>query len=216
MQTILGLVAAGLGVALVPQCMSKLQRPDVRYLALDARGFEVETVALWQTENRAPALAALIAELPAARQGCPSSAWRKRSLRCAPSCGGMTKSSFSTITLTRRKTGPFLVRAVLHELGHLARLAHRADIGDAAALGDHRQVGAGARLGRAVVARAGVRGLIAGLAELLVVEHEDREIVGLLRRHGGERAQAHQQVGVARDHQHALGRAAPGRAPAPC
>ena len=69
MQTILGLVAAGLGVALVPHCMSKLQRPDVRYLALDARGFELETVALWQTENRAPALASLIAELPAVRQG---------------------------------------------------------------------------------------------------------------------------------------------------
>ena len=69
MQTILGLVAAGLGVALVPHCMSKLQRSDVRYLALDARGFEIVTVALWQTENRAPALAALIAELPAARQG---------------------------------------------------------------------------------------------------------------------------------------------------
>jgi len=69
MQTILGLVAAGLGVAVVPQCMSKLQRPDVRYLALDARGFEVETVALWHSENRAPALTALIAELPAARQG---------------------------------------------------------------------------------------------------------------------------------------------------
>jgi DNA-binding transcriptional LysR family regulator len=67
MQTILGLVAAGLGVAVVPQCMSKLQRPDVRYLALDARGFEVETVALWHSENRAPALAALIAELPAAQ-----------------------------------------------------------------------------------------------------------------------------------------------------
>jgi DNA-binding transcriptional LysR family regulator len=69
MQTILGLVAAGLGVAVVPQCMSKLLRPDVRYLALDARGFEVETVALWHSENRAPALAALIAELPAVRQG---------------------------------------------------------------------------------------------------------------------------------------------------
>jgi DNA-binding transcriptional LysR family regulator len=69
MQTILGLVAAGLGVALVPHCMSKLQRSDVRYLALDARGFEVETVALWHSENRAPALAALIGELPAARQG---------------------------------------------------------------------------------------------------------------------------------------------------
>jgi DNA-binding transcriptional LysR family regulator len=64
MQTILGLVAAGLGVALVPRCMSKLQRPDVRYLALDARGFAVETVASWHSENRAPALAALIAELP--------------------------------------------------------------------------------------------------------------------------------------------------------
>jgi hypothetical protein len=44
--------------------MSKLQRLDVRYLALDARGFEVETVALWHAENRAPALAALVAELP--------------------------------------------------------------------------------------------------------------------------------------------------------
>jgi DNA-binding transcriptional LysR family regulator len=64
MQTILGLVAAGLGVALVPHCMSKLQRLDVRYLALDAREFEVETVASWHSENRAPALAALIAELP--------------------------------------------------------------------------------------------------------------------------------------------------------
>lgn len=69
MQTILGLVAAGLGVAVVPHCMSKLQRPDVRYLTLDARGFEVETVALWHSENRAPALTALIAELPADHQG---------------------------------------------------------------------------------------------------------------------------------------------------
>lgn len=64
MQTIVGLVAAGLGVALVPRCMSRLQRSDVRYLALDARGFEVETVALWHSENRAPALAALVADLP--------------------------------------------------------------------------------------------------------------------------------------------------------
>ena len=45
--------------------MSKLQRLDVRYLALDAHGFDVATVALWHSENRAPALAALIAELPA-------------------------------------------------------------------------------------------------------------------------------------------------------
>ena len=43
-------------------------------------------------------------------QVLPSSAIRKRSLRCAPSCGGITNSSFSTMTFTSRKTGPFLVR----------------------------------------------------------------------------------------------------------
>jgi DNA-binding transcriptional LysR family regulator len=67
MQTILGLVAAGLGVAVVPHCMSKLQRNDVRYLALDSSDFVVETSALWQASNGAPALAALLAELPVLR-----------------------------------------------------------------------------------------------------------------------------------------------------
>jgi DNA-binding transcriptional LysR family regulator len=64
MQTILGLVAAGLGVAVVPHCMSKLERSDVRYLALDSTDFVVETSALWQASNEAPALVALLAELP--------------------------------------------------------------------------------------------------------------------------------------------------------
>lgn len=66
MQTILGLVAAGLGVAIVPRCMSKLQRSDIRYLALESTDFVVETSALWQAGNEAPALAALLAELPKA------------------------------------------------------------------------------------------------------------------------------------------------------
>ena len=66
MQTILGLVAAGLGVAIVPPCMSKLQRSDIRYLALESTDFVVETSALWQAGNEAPALAALLAELPKA------------------------------------------------------------------------------------------------------------------------------------------------------
>lgn len=66
MQTILGLVAAGLGVAVVPHCMSKLQRSDVDYLALDSTDFVVETSALWQAGNEAAALAALLAELPPA------------------------------------------------------------------------------------------------------------------------------------------------------
>jgi DNA-binding transcriptional LysR family regulator len=67
MQTILGLVAAGLGVAIVPHCMSRLGRSDVRYLALDSTDFVVETAALWQAGNEAPALAALLAELPPLR-----------------------------------------------------------------------------------------------------------------------------------------------------
>ena len=64
MQTILGLVAAGLGVALVPACMANLRRAGLRYLALDAAGSIVETAALWHADNRSPALAALLAELP--------------------------------------------------------------------------------------------------------------------------------------------------------
>jgi DNA-binding transcriptional LysR family regulator len=73
MQTILGLVAAGLGVAVVPHCMSKLERGDVRYLALDSTDFVVETSALWQAGNEAPALVALLAELPPVQAVRPKS-----------------------------------------------------------------------------------------------------------------------------------------------
>src|SRR6185437_6157469 len=75
---------------------------------------------------------------------------------------------------------------ILHQLRHVGPVAHGGAVGEAAALGDHREIGAGARRGRAVVAWAGVARLVAGLAELLVVEHADREIVGLLRRYGRE------------------------------
>jgi DNA-binding transcriptional LysR family regulator len=64
MQTILGLVAAGLGVALVPACMAKLSRPDVKYLALDREQTAVETAALWHADNISPALASLLSMLP--------------------------------------------------------------------------------------------------------------------------------------------------------
>jgi DNA-binding transcriptional LysR family regulator len=64
MQTILGLVAAGLGVALVPACMAKLRRPDVAYVPLGGAGQPVETVAMWRVDDRSPVLATLIAELP--------------------------------------------------------------------------------------------------------------------------------------------------------
>jgi DNA-binding transcriptional LysR family regulator len=65
MQTILGLVAAGLGVALVPACMAKLGRPDVKYLALDRRGTVVETSARWRADNISPALGSLLSMMPA-------------------------------------------------------------------------------------------------------------------------------------------------------
>ena len=95
---------------------------------------------------------------------------------------------------------------VFDELSHVGLVAHRARVGDAAALRDHGEIGAGARIGGAIVARAGVTCLVAGLAELLVVEDADRKIVGLLRGHGGQRADGHHQVGVAGDDKHALGR----------
>jgi DNA-binding transcriptional LysR family regulator len=68
MQTILGLVAAGLGVALVPVCMAKLGRPDVRYRHLRPEGAIVETAAVWHANNTAPALEALLAELSVVRR----------------------------------------------------------------------------------------------------------------------------------------------------
>ncbi len=64
MQTILGLVVAGLGGAVVPHCNSMLRGSGVHYLALDATGFGVKTPARWQTDTNAPALTALLAELP--------------------------------------------------------------------------------------------------------------------------------------------------------
>lgn len=66
MQTILGLVAAGLGVALVPACMATLGRPDVRYRPLEPPGAIVETAAVWRPDNVSAALAALLGELPVA------------------------------------------------------------------------------------------------------------------------------------------------------
>jgi DNA-binding transcriptional LysR family regulator len=63
MQTILGLVAAGLGVALVPACMANLRRQDVAYLKLRGAKPAIETCAVWRSDDRSPALAALLAEL---------------------------------------------------------------------------------------------------------------------------------------------------------
>jgi DNA-binding transcriptional LysR family regulator len=60
MQTIVGLVAAGIGVALVPESMSNLQRTGVAYRPI--RGFTpmVEIVAAWRPDDPSPCLQSLL------------------------------------------------------------------------------------------------------------------------------------------------------------
>ncbi|SCY74454.1 LysR family transcriptional regulator [Rhizobium sp. NFACC06-2] len=55
MQTIIGLVAAGLGIALVPESMRSLERKGARYLVLEGEVPEVETGFLWRNDNTNPA-----------------------------------------------------------------------------------------------------------------------------------------------------------------
>ncbi|TFW09978.1 LysR family transcriptional regulator [Oxalobacteraceae bacterium OM1] len=56
MQTIVSLVSAGLGVALVPQSVRKLQRPGVAYLTLSGKVPAVETGLAWRRDNASPVL----------------------------------------------------------------------------------------------------------------------------------------------------------------
>ena len=56
MQTIVGLVSAGMGMALVPQSVSNLMRPGVEYRALADTGPLVETGLAWRRDNTSPVL----------------------------------------------------------------------------------------------------------------------------------------------------------------
>jgi DNA-binding transcriptional LysR family regulator len=56
MQTIVSLVSAGMGMALVPQSVSNLQRPGVEYRALAQATPLVETGLAWRRDNRSPVL----------------------------------------------------------------------------------------------------------------------------------------------------------------
>ena len=56
MQTIVSLVSAGMGMALVPQSVSKLMRPGVEYRALADAGPLVETGLAWRRDNASPVL----------------------------------------------------------------------------------------------------------------------------------------------------------------
>jgi DNA-binding transcriptional LysR family regulator len=56
MQTIVGLVSAGMGIALVPQSVSNLKRPGVEYKPLSGKAVPVETGLAWRCDNTAPVL----------------------------------------------------------------------------------------------------------------------------------------------------------------
>ena len=60
MQTIVGLVSAGMGIALVPQSVSNLKRPGVEYRALAGDTPLVETGLAWRRDNRSPVLQAFL------------------------------------------------------------------------------------------------------------------------------------------------------------
>jgi DNA-binding transcriptional LysR family regulator len=60
MQTIIGLVSAGMGIALVPQSVSNLKRPGVDYTALSQKTPLVETGLAWRRDNASPVLRAFL------------------------------------------------------------------------------------------------------------------------------------------------------------
>ncbi|MGV3652805.1 MAG: LysR family transcriptional regulator [Noviherbaspirillum sp.] len=60
MQTIVGLVAAGMGIALVPQSVSNLKRPGVEYRRLPENAPMIETGLSWRRDNVSPVLHAFL------------------------------------------------------------------------------------------------------------------------------------------------------------
>ncbi len=63
MQTIVSLVSAGMGIALVPQSVSNLRRPGVEYRPLTQTTPMVETGLAWRRDNTSPVLAAFLATM---------------------------------------------------------------------------------------------------------------------------------------------------------
>lgn len=57
MQTIIGLVASGMGMSIVPRSMENLQRPGVKYVPLQGDVPIIETGLIWRENDDNPALA---------------------------------------------------------------------------------------------------------------------------------------------------------------
>lgn len=63
MQTIVSLVSAGMGMALVPQSVSNLMRPGVEYRSLHDITPQVETGLAWRRDNSSPVLQGFLESL---------------------------------------------------------------------------------------------------------------------------------------------------------
>lgn len=87
MQTIVGLVAAGMGVALVPASVENLRRTGVAYRPLSGAAATVELGAIWRRDERLPPLASFLRVLgapvedPRANHAPPSEWTGDRQLR---------------------------------------------------------------------------------------------------------------------------------------
>ncbi len=64
MQTVIGLVAAGMGVSIVPAGMAQLGRDDVCYRSLVPETSLLTTYAVWSGDNPSSVLAAFLGETP--------------------------------------------------------------------------------------------------------------------------------------------------------
>jgi DNA-binding transcriptional LysR family regulator len=60
MQTIISLVSAGMGIALVPGSLRKLGRSGVRYVPLDGRPPTIETGLVWRRDDVSPTVSRLV------------------------------------------------------------------------------------------------------------------------------------------------------------
>ena len=72
MQTVIGLVSAGMGVALVPSSVQNLQRAGVRYLPLRGRAAKIELGILRRHADARPLSQNFIATLRGLADAAPS------------------------------------------------------------------------------------------------------------------------------------------------
>ena len=62
MQTIVNLVSAGMGLAWVPESVTRLQRPGVAYRAVAGAGLRCETSLIWRADGP-PVVARFVAHV---------------------------------------------------------------------------------------------------------------------------------------------------------